>query len=155
MATPAAELFRDSHGAAPAPGGARSVVWLAVTWAAATLPLATLRGLSLDRSFSPSIYVPLHLAAELAIVIIGFSTAAVQWYAAGARGLRHARARFIGAAFLGAAILETLHLLVFPGMPGFLGPGTLERGIFYWLAARFWLTGSLLAAAFIPSESDH
>jgi signal transduction histidine kinase len=155
MATPAAELLRDSPRDPPTPAGARSAVWLAVTWVSAALPLAALRGLSLDRSFSPSIYLPLHIAAELAIVIVGFSTAAVQWYAAGARGLRHARARFIGAAFLGAALLETLHLLVYPGMPGLLGAGTVERGIYYWLTARFWLTGSLLAAAFIPPQSDH
>jgi signal transduction histidine kinase len=52
-------------------------------------------------------------------------------------------------------VLELAHALVFPGMPGFLGPSSVERGIHFWLASRLWLTGTLLAAAFLPSRSEH
>jgi signal transduction histidine kinase len=133
----------------------RSGVWLVVCWALAALPLLALRGLSVHHAWPAASYVPLHIIAEIAIVLVGFSTAAVQWYAAGARGLREARARFIGAAFLGASLLEAVHLLVFPGMPGLLGPSSVERGIYYWLLARGWMVGTLLASALIAPESEH
>ncbi|HET7752654.1 MAG TPA: MASE3 domain-containing protein [Anaeromyxobacteraceae bacterium] len=101
------------------------------------------------------VYLPLHVGIEIFIAFVGFATFAVQWYAAGARGASHARARLIGAAFLGMALLEVAHLLVFPGMPGFLGPSSTERGIFYWLSGRFSLTVVLAAAASIPRDAKH
>jgi PAS domain-containing protein len=104
--------------------------------------------------FPAAFYLPLHYAAEMLIVAVGFATFAVQWFAAGTGGFREARARFIGAALLGGASVEALHLLVFPGMPGFLGPGTTERGIVFWLAARWWTAAALLVAAGIRPEDD-
>jgi signal transduction histidine kinase len=114
----------------------------------AALPIAVLLvvrpwGLTLPAR----LYVPVHTALEVAIVGFGLATFAVQWFAAGAGAFREARALFIGPAFLAGAVLETAHLLAFPGMPGFLGPATTERGIFYWIAARALTTGALLAAA--------
>jgi signal transduction histidine kinase len=131
----------------------RSAVWLTVGLAVAALPLLALRGLSLSLSWPPGTYVPLHAAVELAIVVVGFATSAVQWHAAAARGFDDARARFIGAAFLGSALLETAHLLVFPGMSGFFGASSIERGIYYWLLARGGLCCALAASAFVAPSS--
>jgi signal transduction histidine kinase len=100
-------------------------------------------------------YLPVHAFIEIFIAFVGFATFAVQWYAAAAKGASDARARFIGAAFLGMALLEVAHLLVFPGMPGFLGASSTERGIFYWLAGRLWLTGVLICAAWVPRAAHH
>lgn len=100
------------------------------------------------------IYLPLHTAVEIVVVSFGLATFAVQWFAAGAGAFREARALFIGPAFLAAAVLETVHVLVFPGMPGFLGPSSTERGIFYWLAARLTTVVALLAAAHIERGSE-
>jgi signal transduction histidine kinase len=100
------------------------------------------------------LYVPLHTALEIVIVGLGLATFAVQWFAAGAGAFREARALFIGPAFLAGAILETAHLLSFPGMPGFLGPASTERGIFFWLAARAVTTGALVAAARIEPRAQ-
>ena len=90
------------------------------------------------------LYVPVHTILELLVVAIAFATFGVQWLAA--REFPEARARFLGPAFLAVGIFEALHLLAFPGMPGFAGPGTTERGIYYWLLARIWTVGALLVA---------
>lgn len=97
-------------------------------------------------TFAKHVYLPFHTALEVLVVAFGLATFAVQWFAAGAGAFREARALFIGPAFLAAAALETAHLLAFPGMPGFFGPASTERGIFYWLAARLVTITALLAA---------
>lgn len=101
-----------------------------------------------------AVYLPLHTTLEAFVVAGGIATFAVQWFAAGAGAFREARARFIGPAFLGASLLALVHLLVFPGMPGFFGPATTERGIAYWLASRLFTVTALLLAARIDRASD-
>src|SRR3990172_4237373 len=146
-AVPQAEPAGEAQG--------RPGVRLAIACGTAALPLAALRGLGVEAPWSPRAYLPIHTLVELAIALVGFATFAVQWYAAGVRGASEARARFLGSAFLGIGVLHTLHMLVFPGMPGVLGPSTEERAIYYLLAGRVWLTGAVLAAAFIRPDSDH
>ena len=90
---------------------------------------------------------------ELAVAAVALATCAVQWFAGGTRVFMEARARFLAASFLGMGLLEVLHLLVFPGMPGFFGPSTVERGIFYWFAARTWILMSLLAVLWLRPDS--
>ncbi len=106
-------------------------------------------GLALPRA----LYLPLHTTLEALVVAAALATFAVQWFAAGAGTFREARSRFIGPAFLGVAVLELAHLLTFPGMPGFLGPASTDRGIVYWFPARFLATGALVLAARIDRES--
>jgi signal transduction histidine kinase len=134
------------------PGAARRLA-LTLAVAAAPMLLAVLFGLR--HEFSPAAYLPLHSVVEMFIAFVGFATFAVQWYAAGARGVREARGRFLGAASLAMAGLEVAHTLVFPGMPGFLGPSTVERGIHYWIAARVVMTTALVASAFVPARVEH
>jgi signal transduction histidine kinase len=99
-------------------------------------------------------YLAVHTAIELLAAVASFGTFAVQWYAAGAR-LNDARARFLGAAFLVVGVFEVTHLLSFPGMPGIPWlPSSTERGIVYWLAARFCSVGALLAALAIPPHDE-
>ncbi len=121
----------------------------------AGLPIIILLAL---RPWEPALpraaYLPIHTALEMLAVTAYVATFAVQWFAAGAGAFREARARFIGPMFLGAAILETAHLLSFPGMPGFLGPASAERGIHYWLAAHAVTVGALLLALRIERGSE-
>jgi signal transduction histidine kinase len=101
-----------------------------------------------------ALYLPTHTTLEVLVIAAGIATFAVQWFAAGAGVFREARARFIGPAFLAAALLALAHLLAFPGMPGFLGPATTERGIVYWFATRFLTTSALILAARIERAKD-
>ncbi len=99
------------------------------------------------------LYLAIHSVLELAIAAVALATFAVQWFAGGRREFMEARARFLAASFLGMGLLEVLHLLDFPGMPGFLAPSTVERGIFFWLAARTWILVSLLVVLWLPRDS--
>lgn len=124
-----------------------------VALAAAPLVLLVATGASRLR-LAGSVYLPIHTALEMLVVSAGFATFAVQWFAASAGVFREARARFIGPAFLAVALLEIAHLLAFPGMPGFFGPSSTERGIAYWLSARIVTVAALLAAARIGRASE-
>ncbi|MFL5301596.1 MAG: MASE3 domain-containing protein, partial [Anaeromyxobacteraceae bacterium] len=128
---------------------------LALTLALAAAPMLLAVLFGLRHEFSPAAYLPLHAVVEMFIAFVGFATFAVQWYAAGARGVHEARGRFLGAASLAMAGLEVAHTLVFPGMPGFLGPSSVERGIHYWIAARVVITTALVASAFVPARLEH
>jgi signal transduction histidine kinase len=124
--------------------------------AGAAFPIAVLLAVQpLGVTFPKALYLPVHTALEALVVASAVATFAVQWFAAGAGAFREARARFIGPAFVGVAFLELVHMLVFPGMPGFLGPSTTERGIAYWLAARLLTVGALVAAARIQRGSEN
>jgi signal transduction histidine kinase len=126
--------------------------WLA----AASLPVVLLTAVaSLDVVLPGAAFLPLHTAAELLIVAVAVATFGVQWFASSTAAYREARARFLAAAFLAVALLEICHYLVFPGMPGFLGRATVERGIYYWLAARILTVSALLAALWLPERSEH
>ena len=123
--------------------------------ALAALPLALLLvfrpwGLA----FPGLVYLPVHTVLEVLVIAAGIATFAVQWFAAGAGAFREARALFIGPAILAASLLETAHLLAFPGMPGLFGPASTERGIFYWLAARAMTVFALVAAVRIEPETE-
>ncbi|HYX76777.1 MAG TPA: MASE3 domain-containing protein, partial [Gaiellaceae bacterium] len=141
-----------SHVPRTSPGGAsaaRAGIVLAV------LPLALLLAFRpWGLAFPGFVYLPVHTTLEVLVIAAGVATFAVQWFAASAGAFREARALFIGPAILAASLLETAHLLVFPGMPGLFGPATTERGIFYWLAARATTVVALLAAVRIAPESD-
>ncbi len=100
-------------------------------------------------------FLAVHSLLEVAIAAVALATFAVQWFAGGTRVFMEARARFLAASFLGMGLLEVLHLLVFPGMPGFFGPSTVERGIFYWFAARTWILLSLVAVLWLQPDSGN
>lgn len=128
---------------------------LAVALAASPLALLLFVRPWLEVVFPRAWYLPLHASAELLVVAVAFAAFVVMWFASGAGVFVEARARFVGAAFLAVALLEALHLFAFPGMPSFLGGGTTERGIYYWLAARIWTVGSLLGALAIRPSDAH
>jgi signal transduction histidine kinase len=139
----------DDRPAAPTPIRARQARRIAAL-ALLALPLAALVALrGHEVVLDDAVYLPLHTALELLVVAVALATFGMQWFAGGQFG--DARARFIGPAFLGAAIFESIHLLLFPGMPGFLGPSSTERGINYWLLARAWMVAPLVLAAWLPA----
>ncbi len=122
--------------------------WAAGAAAVAPLVLAA----ALDGGAAPS-WVGVHALVEVASLMLGLSTFAVQWHAAGTEGLGDARARLVGMAALGVAGLQTLHLLLTPGMPGLLRVPTPDRGLWFWLSARLLWVAALLAAAAVRRSS--
>jgi signal transduction histidine kinase len=136
--------------ATPSPRRALLILALAaLPFAAAALLLRS----RMQQPWPARHYLAAHTVMEALVAVVAFATFAVQWYAAGAR-LNDARARLLGSAFLAVALLETTHLVAFPGMPGlpWLESST-ERGIVYWISARLWTVAAMLAAATIEPGS--
>ncbi len=130
----------------------RSLAWAAL----ALLPGAIVADLALAGApldLPPALFNPLHAVLELSTVAVALAIFAVQWLAGSTRVFMEVRSRFLAAAFLGLGLLEVVHLLVYPDMPGFLGPPSVERGMFYWIVARAWLLSSLLGVLWIRPES--
>src|SRR5512133_1558859 len=148
------EVAAGGEGApgAGGPAGQRALVMLALYALPFAIAAAFFRP-AMQQGWPIRAYLGVHTVIELLAAVASFATFAVQWYAAGAR-LNDARARFLGAAFLVVGIFEAAHLLSFPGMPGipWLTSST-ERGIVYWLAARFCSVGALLAALAVAPAS--
>ncbi|HET6436669.1 MAG TPA: MASE3 domain-containing protein, partial [Anaeromyxobacter sp.] len=126
--------------------------WLVLLAApAAALLLLEVAGITIE--VPAEIYVPGHTVLELLIIAVALATFALQWFAGTTRAFLEPRSRLLGASFLGVALLELVHLLVFPGMPGFLGPATIERGIWFWFAGRIWMVAALLAVFWVKPEA--
>ena len=128
----------------------RPIVYVTLI-AAAILVAATLSRGYTYVVFSPEVYLPLHSLVEIASVAMSFSIFALSWKAG--RDTRDARGLFIGAGFLAVAMLDTMHALSFPGMPAFVTPSSIEKGIYYWLSARIWADAILLGALLVNSSS--
>lgn len=93
-------------------------------------------------------YLPLHIALEtLSIVITGF-TFSVIWSARREHLPRNAL--LLACAFLGVGLLDFGHMLSYQGMPDFVTPGSPQKAINFWLAARLLGALALLAVALLP-----
>ena len=125
---------------------------LAVVAASAlVLVLATLSQPYFYVVFTADVYLPVHYFLETASFVVGFSIFAVYWHAS--RVMRDAQGIFIGTAFFAVAAIDVMHALSFPGMPEFVTPSSVDKGILYWLSFRLWLAFSLLVAAFVDPRS--
>ncbi len=152
----AAPARLDEASLAPAPDlrtGWKSTILVLAVAVAPPLLLAIFLGPHLQQVWTPRRYLAVHTVVEALVCTAAFATFAVQWYAAGAR-LNDARARFIGSGFLAVALLELVHLLAFPGMPGtFWLESSTERGIVYWLAARLCAVVTLVGALGVAPDA--
>lgn len=151
-------IGEDRRGLSPGNDAERALAsarGLIVLVAAAALVLALV---AVDRAhlyfvLPTSPYLVVHTLTEVVSIVVGFSIFAVHWHGAVAGRLRQRQALFLGAIFLGVALVDTLHIMAFPGMPGVFGPSSTDRGIYFWLAGRLWASLGLLAAGFIPGQS--
>lgn len=102
--------------------------------------------------FFPADYLILHGLAEIFSVIVSLQIFILSWSTY--KETQNSRSFLIGISFLGVAILDTLHIFAFPGMPKLFAESSPQKAIYYWLGARFWVVGSLLAAYFLPHEKN-
>jgi PAS domain S-box-containing protein len=102
--------------------------------------------------FPPNIYLILHGMAEIFSIIISLVIFILAW--ATYRQTQNNHSLFIGVSFLGVAILDAFHLFSFPGMPGVFTQASTQKGIYFWLAARFWVVGALLTGSFLPTRNS-
>jgi diguanylate cyclase (GGDEF)-like protein len=93
-------------------------------------------------------YLPLHTAMETAAIIVAMLAFGIAWNAYVAS--RPGNIVLIGAVLFGTGLLDFGHMLGYHGMPEFVTPSSPEKGIGFWLAARYLVAFGLLAIAARP-----
>ncbi len=96
-----------------------------------------------------STYLPFHNVVEFLTIVVSLSVFSVGWFSY--RQSKNNFTLFIGVMLLGVGVLDFMHAMSFPGMPGIVFPGTTNRGIQFWILARLLFAASFLIGAFISS----
>ena len=135
---------QEKHGTRSGPLHLGAAVIAAL--AAAIVLLAA--GEHLDVALDEKLYLPLHTAMEIFAVVVAAMTFSIGWHSFNGRAAPATIA--LSATFLAVGLLDIGHLLSFPGMPVFVSPSGVEKGIDFWLAARVLAAAGLLAAATLP-----
>lgn len=78
--------------------------------------------------------VPLHIVLEVIAVSISLMIFGVAWHSRVERGTPDFAP--VGLAFLAVGLMDMLHMLSFPGMPHFVTPSGVEKGIHFWFVGR-------------------
>jgi PAS domain S-box-containing protein len=129
--------------------------WLATLHPAAIWTLALSAVLLLGSALpglrffsSPAHYLPLHMALEFAAMAVSAMVFTLAW------NLRHqpnnSHIMLLGAGFVAVGLIDFAHMLSYPGMPGIVTPGSTEKAINFWLAARYVAAAVFLGAALLP-----
>lgn len=93
-------------------------------------------------------FLPLHSFMETFAVVVAAMVFGVGWNAYSAE--RPANIVLLSCAFLAVGLLDFAHMLSYHGMPDFVTPSGVQKGIDFWLAARFLAALALFSAAFMP-----
>ncbi|HEX5711442.1 MAG TPA: EAL domain-containing protein [Sulfuricurvum sp.] len=96
-------------------------------------------------------YLPLHTALETISIIIAMLIFAVGWNTYNNR--LPANILFLSTLFFGVAVFDFSHIISYSGMPDFVTPSGVEKGISFWLAARLLSSIGLLSFLFFPISS--
>lgn len=113
---------------------------LAILLVSALPPLPETRGIAG--------YLPLHTLLETIAIVIAILIFAVGWHAY--RRKLPGNLLLIACAFFGVGMLDFTHTISYAGMPDFVTPGSPEKAIGFWLAARSLAAITLLAVAILP-----
>lgn len=93
-------------------------------------------------------YLPIHMGLETLSIVVSGLIFGVVWSVR--REGVPASYVMLGAAFLGAGLLDFTHMLSARGMPAFVTPSSSDKAIYFWLAARSLGALALLGAAWLP-----
>jgi diguanylate cyclase (GGDEF)-like protein/PAS domain S-box-containing protein len=93
-------------------------------------------------------YLPLHTFMEMAAIVVAMLAFGIAWNAYVAA--RPGNIALIGAVLFGTGLLDFGHMLGYHGMPDFVTPSSPQKGISFWLAARYLAAFGLFAIAWRP-----
>jgi len=93
-------------------------------------------------------YLTLHMLFETLSIAVSVLVFAVGWKAHSIHPQRNIL--ILACGFLGVAILDFSHMLSYAGMPDYITPNSVEKGINFWLPARYLGALSLLLAMLLP-----
>ncbi len=100
---------------------------------------------------APPDFLPLHTLLEFSSVLVAFMVFGVTWHSVSPT--RSVNITLLGCAMLASGLLDLAHTLSYKGMPDFITPSSPEKGIAFWLAARFTVAMSLCITSFLPATS--
>ena len=100
--------------------------------------------------WDPRWYLTAHTAMEVFSVVVAMLVFSTGWHGIG-RDMP-IRVALLSPSALAVGLLDIGHLMSVHGMPGVAGPGSVGRGIEFWLLARLVSAAALLVAAFAPRE---
>jgi len=93
-------------------------------------------------------HLVLHSLLEGLAIVIAVLVFAVGWNACRMNVQRNVL--LLACGFLGVALLDAAHTLSYQGMPDYVTPNSVAKGILFWLPARYLAAAVLLAAVLIP-----
>jgi diguanylate cyclase (GGDEF)-like protein len=93
-------------------------------------------------------YLSWHQLLETLSIVVSTLIFAVGWNTY--RLHRQRNILVVSCAFLGVAIADFSHMLSYRGMPDFITPNGIEKGINFWLLARYLAALALLLVAWLP-----
>ena len=96
----------------------------------------------------PVHFLPLHTFLELFAIAVAVLVTGIGWNAT--HGNHAGHMTVLGAGFLAVGLLDVGHTLSYVGMPDLVTPSGVEKGIWFWMAARMVSAITLLAVALAP-----
>nr|WP_059419982.1 EAL domain-containing protein [Sulfuricella sp. T08] len=93
-------------------------------------------------------FLPLHSFMETIAIVVAVLVFGIGWNAYSVE--RPFNIVLLSCAFLAVGLLDFAHMLSYAGMPDFVTPSGVQKGIDFWLAARFLAAFALLSAALLP-----
>lgn len=93
-------------------------------------------------------FLPLHSFMETFAIVVAVLVFGIGWNAYSVE--RPINIVLLSCAFLAVGLLDFAHMLSYAGMPDFVTPSGVQKGIDFWLAARFLAAMALLSAALLP-----
>jgi diguanylate cyclase (GGDEF)-like protein len=93
-------------------------------------------------------YLSWHQLLETLSIVVSALIFAVGWTTF--RMHRQRNILVVSCAFLGVALTDFTHMLSYRGMPDFITPNGVEKGIHFWLLARYLAALALLLVAWLP-----
>ncbi len=125
---------------------------IAGIFAISALPLLVVEMFPSQLKFvmQPTTYLVFHNIAELFSVVVSFSKFGLIWYTHGQSKDRHAL--FLGIAFLGIGLIDSMHTLSMAAMPDFITPNIPNKSVQFWIAVRVFQAIAFLLSAFIYAE---
>jgi PAS domain S-box-containing protein len=99
----------------------------------------------------PGNFLPLHTLLEFSSILVAFMVFGVTWHSLSPT--RSINITMLGCAMLASGLLDLAHTLSYKGMPDFVTPSSPEKGIAFWLSARFTVAATLCTLSFMSTAS--
>lgn len=98
-------------------------------------------------------YLPFHMFVETLSIVVSLMIIAIVWNVGSQE--QSSGLFVLCCAMFAVGLIDFGHMLSVSGMPDFVTPSSPQKGIEFWIAARFTAATGFLAAALLPSPSAH